>query len=81
VRAYADTDANPEPLIALLIAVACTDSGTLLHNFKHLHAMVEEFRACELADRWSFLIGAARWIAWYAGWQTEVYDRAVTVLE
>jgi hypothetical protein len=80
VRAYADTNADPEPLIALLIAVACTDSGTLLHNFKHLHAMVEEFRACALADRWSFLIGAARWIAWYAGWQTEVYDRAIAEL-
>jgi len=81
VRAYANTNADPEPLIALLTAVACTDNGTLLHNFKHLHAMVEEFRACELDDRWPFLIGAARWVAWYAGWQTDVYDRAVATLD
>ena len=80
VQAYADTGAAPEPLISLLIAVACTDNGTLLHNFKHLHASVEEFHACTLPDRWNFLIAAARFIAWYAGVTTEAYSRAVAAL-
>lgn len=80
VQAYADTGAAPEPLISLLTAVACTDSGTLLHNLKHLHATVQEFYACALPDRWNFLIAASRFIAWYAGLTTEAYDRAVRVL-
>jgi hypothetical protein len=80
VRAYADVDAPPEPLIVVLTGFACTDNGTLLHSFKHLHAMVEEFYACELPDRWQFLIAAARWVAWYAGMWTEVYDHASPVL-
>ncbi|MFQ3660868.1 MAG: hypothetical protein SNJ69_00595 [Chloroflexaceae bacterium] len=76
VRAYADGGGDPEPLIGVLTAVACTDNGTLLHNFKHLHAMVEEFRACHVPDRWNYLIAAARFIAWYAGKWTEACDRA-----
>ena len=80
VQAYAETGASPAPLISLLTAVACTDSGTLLHNLKHLHATVEEFHACALPDRWNFLIAAARFISWYAGLTTEAYDRALVVL-
>jgi hypothetical protein len=76
VAAYAALEADPEALIALLTAVACSDDGTLLHNFKHLHAMVEGFRSCGLLDRWLFLICAARWVAWYAGLSSEAYERA-----
>jgi hypothetical protein len=76
VAAYAAIDADPEALIGLLTAVACTDDGTLLHNFKHLHAMVEGFRSCALPDRWLFLMCAARWVAWYAGLSIEAYERA-----
>ena len=76
VAAYAAIDADPEALIGLLTMVACTDDGTLLHNFKHLHAMVEGFRSCALPDRWLFLICAARWVAWYAGCSSEAYQRA-----
>ena len=76
VAAYAAIEADPEALIGLLTAVACTDDGTLLHNFKHLHAMVEGFRSCALPDRWLFLICAARWVAWYAGRSSEAYERA-----
>jgi hypothetical protein len=79
VAAYAALDADPEALIGLLTAVACTDEGTLLHNFKHLHAMVEGFRGCALPDRWLFLICAARWVAWYAGLSCEAYERAMLV--
>jgi hypothetical protein len=81
VQAYADTGAPPEPLIALLTAVACTDNGTLLHNFKHLHATVEEFYACALPDRWNFLIAAARFMAWYAGVTTDAYERAIALFD
>ena len=76
VAAYAALDADPEALIGLLIWVACTDDGTLLHNFKYLHAMVEGFRSCALPDRWLFLICAARWVAWYAGLSSGAYERA-----
>ncbi|MBC8075236.1 MAG: hypothetical protein H7Y32_04095, partial [Chloroflexales bacterium] len=65
---------------ALLTAVACTDNGTLLHNFKHLHATCEEFYACALPDRWGFLVAAARFAAWYAGVTTEAYERAAPLL-
>ncbi|MBC8160118.1 MAG: hypothetical protein H7Z42_02780 [Roseiflexaceae bacterium] len=81
VAAYAVTGASPEPLISLLIAVACTDNGTLLHNFKHLHATVQEFYACKLPDRWNFLLAGTRFIAWYAGVTTEAYKRATLALE
>jgi hypothetical protein len=76
VAAYAAIEADPEALIGLLTAVACTDDGTLMHNFKHLHAMVAGFRSCALPDRWLFLTCAARWVAWYAGLSTEAYQRA-----
>jgi hypothetical protein len=81
VRAYADAGAAPEPLVALLTGVACTDNGTLLHNFKHLHALCEEFYACPLLDRWGFLVAATRFAAWYAGWTTEAYERAAPILD
>jgi hypothetical protein len=80
VQAYADQGGAPAPLIALLTEVACTDDGTLLHNFKHLYSMVDEFKASSLPDRWVYLVGAARWIAWYAGKNTQVYRRAVSAL-
>jgi hypothetical protein len=76
VAAYGAIEADPEALIGMLTAIACTDDGTLLHNFKHLHAMVEGFRSCALPDRWLFLICAARWVAWYAGLSSEAYERA-----
>ena len=81
VRAYANTGAPHEPLVALLTGVACTDNGTLLHNFKHLHAVCEDFYACCLPDRWGFLVGAARFAAWYAGVTTEAYERAAPLLD
>src|SRR5262249_4174658 len=80
VAAYGAIEADPEVLIGLLTAVACTDDGTLLHNVKHLHAMVEGFRSCGLPERWLFLICAARWVAWYAGISTAAYERARTMV-
>lgn len=80
VQAYADTGAPAEPLIALLTAVACTDDGTLLHNFKHLHAMVGEYHACKAPGRWRFLAAAARWISWYAQVWTGRYHQAAPIL-
>ena len=80
VRAFELAGGGAEELIATLTGIACTDDGTLMHNVKHLHAMVEEFRACTDPERWHFLIAAARWISWYAGRDTGTYDRAVTAL-
>jgi hypothetical protein len=81
VRVYADAGGDPEALIALLTEVACTDDGTLLHNFKHLYAMVMEFRASPHPDRWQYLIAAARWIAWYAGKNTRAWQMAMAGME
>jgi hypothetical protein len=80
VRAYADTGEAPKPLIATLTEIACLDNSTLLHNFKHLNAMIKEFRASVHADRWNFLMAAARWMAWYTGVDQRAYHQAVGVM-
>jgi hypothetical protein len=80
VRAYADHDGHPDALIALLIEVAATDNGTLMHNIKHLNSMVLEFQQCDHLDRWNFLIQAAKFISWYAGLTTEAYGLAERIL-
>jgi len=72
--------ADPEEVIALLVRVACTDDGTLMHNVKHLHSCIAEFRASTHPDRWNFLISAAKWVSWYAGKDTSTYLRAVSSL-
>lgn len=81
VRAYQQTGSAPEPMIAALTAVACTDDGTLLHSVKHMGALLREFRLCAHADRWNYLIAAARFMAWYAGKNTSVYQRALAALD
>jgi hypothetical protein len=81
VKAYELTSADPEALIAVLTEAACTDNLTILHNFKHLNSMVKEFRMSQHPDRWNYLIAAARFIAWYAGVQTQVYQQASALLD
>jgi hypothetical protein len=81
VRAYAQTGSPPDGMIAALTAVACTDDGTLLHSVKHMGALLREFRLCAHADRWNYLIAAARFMAWYAGKNTSVYQRALAALQ
>lgn len=76
VRAYADQNGAPEPLLSLLVEVAATDNGTLLHNIKHLNSMVLEFHQCNQTDRWDFLIQAAKFVSWYAGLTTEAHQLA-----
>lgn len=80
VRAYADGGNDAEAMIATLTEIACIDNSTLLHNFKHLNAMVKEFRASSHPDRWNYLIAAARWMAWYAGIDRSAYQQAVGVM-
>ncbi len=77
VAAYVRGGGNTDVLITVLVRAACTDDGTLMHNVKHLHSCLEEFRASTHPDRGNFLIAAARWISWYAGKDTSTYDRAV----
>ena len=81
VRVYADTAGEPEPLIAVMTEVACTDNGTLMHNIKHLNSMVGEFRRSDHPDRWNFLMQAAKFISWYAGLTTDGHTRAADALE
>lgn len=76
VAAYHQGGGDAEVLISELVRVACTDDGTLMHNVKHLHACLEEFRMSSHPDRWNFLIAAAKWISWYAGKDTRIFDRA-----
>jgi hypothetical protein len=63
VAAYHQAGGDAEQLITELVRVACTDDGTLMHNVKHLHSCLEEFRASTHPDRWNFLIAAAKWIS------------------
>jgi hypothetical protein len=76
VSAYHLAGGDAEALITELVRVACTDDGTLMHNVKHLHSCLEEFRASEHPDRWNFLISAAKWVSWYAGKDTGTFNRA-----
>ena len=71
---------NPEDVISLLTRVACTDDGTLMHNVKHLHACIEEFRWSSHPDKWNYLVAASKWISWYAGKSTETYERTMAVM-
>jgi len=80
VPAYAAVGGDAETLITTLVRIACTDDGTLMHNVKHLHSCLGEFRASSDPDRWNFLIAAAKWISWYAGKDTRTYERAVEAL-
>lgn len=86
VRAYADKGGDSEALIALLTELACTDHGTLMHNFKHLNSMVIEYRRsaswCQgRLDRWNYLMQAAKFLTWYYGLTTDAYTRADAALE
>ena len=80
VKSYELVGGSSDELITLLVRVACSDDGTLMHNVKHLHSCLEEFRASTNPDRWNFLISAAKWISWYAGKDTKTYERAMAVL-
>jgi len=80
VAAYGATGGDAEAMISHLVRVACTDDGTLMHNVKHLHSCIAEFRASQHPDRWNFLIAAAKWISWYAGKDVTTYQRAQAVL-
>jgi hypothetical protein len=86
VRAFANKGGDPEAMIALLTELACTDHGTLLHNFKHLNSMVIEFRRAATwqgnsPTHWSYLIQAAKFLTWYYGLTTDAYGRADAALE
>ena len=80
VFAYHLAGGEAEELITVLVRVACTDDGTLMHNVKHLHSCLGEFRNSTHPDRWNFLIAAAKWVSWYAGKDTSTYQRAQSVL-
>lgn len=79
VKAFENAGGSAEDMIGLLVRIACTDDGTLMHNVKHLHSCLGEFRASTNPDRWNFLIAAAKWISWYAGKATATYQRATSV--
>jgi hypothetical protein len=80
VAAFGAGGGESDAMIATLVRIACTDDGTLMHNVKHLHSCLGEFRASSDADRWNFLIAAAKWISWYAGKDTGTYQRALLAL-
>ena len=86
VRAFANKGGDAEAMITLLTELACTDHGTLLHNFKHLNSMVIEYRRAakwhgDHPDHWGYLIQAAKFLTWYYGLTTDAYARADRALE
>jgi hypothetical protein len=80
VKAYELCGGSSEEMITLLVRVACSDDGTLMHNVKHLHSCLGEFRASTNPDRWNFLVAAAKWITWYAGKDVKTYTLAMAAL-
>jgi hypothetical protein len=86
VRAFANKGGDGEAMIALLTELACTDQGTLMHNFKHLNSMVIEYRRGrrwypDHPAPWNYLIQAAKFLTWYYGLTTQAYQRADAALE
>lgn len=80
-RAYTRSGAPSEDLIGALTAVACTDDGTLMHSIKHMGALTREFALFAHEDRGNYLIAASRFMAWFAGKDVGVYQRAVKALD
>jgi hypothetical protein len=77
---YADNDYDPDMLIEMLGKIACRDSFTEMHAFKHHQAVYEEFKATRPSLRWKHLVSAVQAAAISHGRLQEVYDNAREVI-
>ena len=77
---YADNQYDPDVLIEMLGKIACRDSFTEMHAFKHHQAVYEEFKATRPSLRWKHLVSAVQAAAISHGRLQEVYDNAREVI-
>jgi hypothetical protein len=77
---YADRGYAPEPLITLLGKIACRDSFSEMHAFKHHQATYEEFHATRPSLRWRHLVAAVQAAAISHGRVQDVYEHAAEVM-
>ena len=77
---YADNDYDPDMLIEMLGKIACRDSFTEMHAFKHHQAVYEEFKATRPSLHWKHLVSAVQAAAISHGRLQEVYDNAREVI-
>ncbi len=77
---YADNDYDPDALIEMLAKIACRDSFTEMHAYKHHQATYEEFQATRPSLRWKHLVSAVQAAAISHGRMQEVYEDAAEVI-
>lgn len=77
---YADNNYDPDVLIEMLGKIACRDSFTEMHAFKHHQAVYEEFHATRPELRWKHLVSAVQAAAISHGRLQEVYEDAAEVI-
>ena len=77
---YADCNYDPDLLIEMLGKIACRDSFTEMHAYKHHQATYEEFQATRPSLRWKHLVSAVQAAAISHGRLQEVYDNARGVI-
>ncbi len=77
---YADNNYDPNALIEMLGKIACRDSFTEMHAFKHHQAVYEEFKATRPSLHWKHLVSAVQAAAISHGRLQEVYDNAREVI-
>jgi hypothetical protein len=79
-RQYADLGYAPEALITLLGKIACRDSFSEMHAFKHHQATYEEFHATRPSLRWWHLVSAVQAAAISHGRVQDVFEHAAELL-
>jgi hypothetical protein len=77
---YANCNYDPAPLIDMLAKIACRDSFTEMHAYKHNQATFEEFHATRPSLRWKHLVSAVQAAAISHGRLQQVYDDAAEVI-
>lgn len=77
---YANKGYEADALINMLAKIACRDSFTEMHAYKHNQATFEEFQATRPELRWIHLVSAVQAAAISHGRMQEVYDNAAEVI-
>ncbi len=77
---YANSDYAPDPLITMLGKIACRDSFSEMHAYKHHQATYEEFHATRPSLRWRHLVSAVQAAAISHGRVQDVFEHAAEVM-
>jgi hypothetical protein len=77
---YVNFGYDATALIRRLAEIACHDSFTEMHAFKHHQAVVEEFHTTREPWRWRHLVAGAQAAAISFGKNMEIYEEAIEVL-